>query len=78
MSLSRSVCFNGITGDGAKQLAMAVLKHASLTVFCDIPLVGLRENSVTELDLEEKGVGVPGAIVLSSLLPDATALIKLK
>ena len=78
MSLSRSVCFNNIMGDGAEQLAMAVLKHASLTVFCDIPLVGLRENSVTELDLKNKGIGVPGAIVLSSLLPDAIALVKLK
>ena len=75
---SHSVCRNGITGEGAEQLAKAVLKHASLTDFCSIPLVGLRKNSVTELDLKEKGVGVPGAIVLSSLLLDASALVTLE
>ena len=55
-----------------------VLESASLTDFCGIPLVSLRENSVTELDLNKKGVGVPGAIVLSSLIPTATALTSLK
>ena len=75
---ARSVGFNSITGDGAEQLAKVVLEHPSLTDFCGIPLAGLRKNSVTELDLERKGVGVPGAIVLSSLLPDATALVTLK
>ena len=73
-----SVGFNGITGDGAEALAKAVLESASLTDFCSIPLVLLRENSVTELDLNYKGVGVPGAIVLSSLVPAATALTSLK
>ena len=56
-----------------------VLESASLTDFCGIPLVSLRENSVTELVyLNEKGMGVPGAIVLSSLIPTATALTSLK
>ena len=49
-----------------------------MTDFCGIPLVSLRENSITELDLEDKGVGVPGAIVLSKLLPSAAALTSLK
>ena len=75
---SRSVCWNGITGDAAETLAKVVLESASLTDFCGIPLVSLRENSVTELDVESKGVGVPGAIVLSSLIPAATALASLK
>ena len=57
---------------------MAVLEHASMTDFCGIPLVSLRENSITELNLEGKGVGVPGAIVLSKLLPSAVALTSLK
>ena len=73
-----SVGFNGITGDIAETLAKVVLESASLTNFCGIPLVSLRENSVTELDLNQKGVGVPGAIVLSSLMPAATALTSLK
>ena len=49
-----------------------------MTVFCGIPLVSLRENSITELNLEGKGVGEPGAIVLSKLLPSAAALTSLK
>ena len=51
-----------------------VLEHTTLTDFCGIPLVSLRENTLTELNLDRKGVGVPGAIVLSSLLPSATTL----
>ena len=57
---------------------MAVLEHASMTDFCGIPLVSLRENSITGLDLEGKGVEVPGAIVLSKLLPSAAALKSLR
>ena len=59
-------------------MAKVVLEHTSLTDFCSIPLVSLRQNTITELDLRGKGVGVPGAIVLSSLLPSATALASLK
>ena len=73
-----SVGFNHITGDAADHLANAVLEHASMTDFCGIPLVSLRENTITELNLKEKGVGVPGAIVLSKLLPSAAALTSLK
>ena len=49
-----------------------------MTDFCGIPLASLRENSITELNLEDKGVGEPGAIVLSKLLPSAAALKSLK
>ena len=49
-----------------------------MTDFCGIPLVSLRENSITELNLFNKAVGVPGAIVLSKLLPSAAALTSLK
>ena len=69
---------NGITGDAADQLANVVLEHASMTDFCGIPLISLRENSITELNLEDKSVGTPGAIVLSKLLPSAVALKSLK
>ena len=55
-----------------------VLEHAPMTDFCGIPLVSLRSNSITELDLSDKGIGVPGAIVLSKLLPSAAALTLLK
>ena len=72
-----SVGSNDITGDAAENLAAVVLEHA-MTDFCGIPLVSLRENSITELNLKAKGVGVPGAIVLSKLLPCAAALTSLK
>ena len=49
-----------------------------MTGFCGIPLASLRENSITELNLEDKGIGVPGAIVLSKLLPSATGLTSLR
>ena len=67
-----------MTGDAANQLANAVLEHPSMTNYCGISLVPLRENSVTELNLENKGVGEPGAFVLSKLLPSAAALTSLK
>ena len=73
-----SVGFNDITGDAASHLAKVVLEHAAMTEFCGIPLASLRENSITELDLSSGGVGVPGAIVLSKLLPSAAALTSLK
>ncbi len=73
-----SVGFNNITGDAAGHLAKVVLEHAIMTDFCGIPLVSLRENSITELDLRGKSVGVPGAMVLSKLLPSAAALTSLK
>ena len=49
-----------------------------MTDFCGIPLTSLRENSITELNLHSKGVGMPGAIVLSKLLPSAVALTSLE
>ena len=49
-----------------------------MTNFSGIPLISLRENSITHLDLKQKGGGVPGAIGLSKLLPSAVALKSLK
>ena len=76
--VTHSVGHNNITGDAADHLATVVLEHAAMTDFCEIPLASLRENSITELDLQHRGVGVPGAIVLSKLLPSAAALTSLK
>ena len=73
-----SVGHDDITGDAPNHLATVVLDHAAMTEFCGIPLISLRENCITELNLECKGVGVPGAIVLSKLLPSATAITSLK
>ena len=76
--MTHSVGRNDITGSAANHLATVVLEHAIMTEFCGIPLSSLRENSITELDLERNGIGVPGAIVLSKLLPSAAALKSLK
>eukprot|EP00964_Phaeocystis_antarctica_P119624 scaffold83337_cov64-Phaeocystis_antarctica.AAC.5 len=72
-----NVRYNTITGDTADRLATVVLEHAIMTDFCGIPLTSLRENSITELNLEYAGVGVPGAIVISKLMPSAAALTSL-
>ena len=72
--LLHSLNENKILGEGAEQLAKAVLAHCSLTSFGGIPMAALRENSLTELDLKERGIGVPGAFILADLLPAASAL----
>jgi hypothetical protein len=73
-----SVGNNNITGEAGNHLATVVLEHAAMTAFCGIPLASLRENSITELNLRDKGIGATGAIVLSKLLPFAVALTSLK
>ena len=73
--VTHSVCFNNITGNAANHLATVVFEHAAMADFCGIPL---RDNSIMELNLLQKGVGVPGAIVISKLLPSAVALTSLK
>ena len=59
---------NNITGDGAQQLATAALDKPSLKSFCGIPLKELRADSLSELNLKDKGVGVPGALVIAHFL----------
>ena len=76
--MCHSVVYNNITGGAANHLATVVFEHAAMTDFCGIPLAPLRENSITELDLGSKGVGMVGVIVLSKLLPSAAALTTLK
>ena len=81
MRVSRSltsvdVSWNGITGDGAQQLATAVLEKPSLESFCGIPLKELRADSLLKLDLKGKGVCVPGALVVAHFLRDSRSLSK--
>ena len=73
-----SVCNNGICGEAAELLAKVVLEQGSIATFCEIPITLLRKNTVTNLELQGKGIGVPGAIVLANLLPAASALLSLK
>ena len=76
--MCHSVGNNNITGEAGNHLATVVLEHAVMTAFCGIPLASLRENSITELNLRDEGIGATGAIVLSKLLPLAVALTSLK
>ena len=69
---SLSTAYNKITGDGAQQLASAVLAKPTLENFSGIPLKELRTDSLTMLDLSYKGLGVPEAMVLADLLRSVT------
>ena len=48
---SLSTAYNDISGNGAQQLAAAVLSKPTLEVFSSIPLKELRADSLTTLDL---------------------------
>ena len=65
---------NGIIGDAAKELATVVLSKPTLEIFCSIPIKQLRADEVTELNLTGKGFGVPGAMVLTELLPASASI----
>ena len=65
---SIDVSHNNIDGDAAQQLATVVLEKLSLENFCSIPLRKLRTDTVTELDLSRKGVGVSESLVLAHFL----------
>jgi hypothetical protein len=60
---------NYIAGDGAAQLAAAVLGNLKIEMFNEIPIKEMRANSLTELDLNGKGVGVEGGMVVVGLIP---------
>jgi uncharacterized protein YfkK (UPF0435 family) len=65
---------NNIAGDGAVQLAAAVLGNFKIEMFNEIPIKEMRANSITGLDLMEKGVGVEGGMVVAGLIPVMGAL----
>ena len=46
--------------------------------FGGILIKPLRDNSVTDLDLSDKGLGIPEVLVLSHLLSGASSLVTLK
>ena len=75
---SVDVGWNGITGNVAQELATVVLSKPTLEDFCNIPIKKLRADSLSELDLSGKGVGLPGALVLANLLPVIGSLTKIE
>jgi len=60
---------NNIAGDGAALLAAAVLGNLKIETFNEIPIKEMRANSLTELDLNGKGIGVEGGMVVAGLIP---------
>ena len=66
---SIDVSQNKIAGDGAVQLAAAVLGNLKIEIFNGIPIKEMRANSITELDLKGKGIGVEGGLVVAGLIP---------
>ena len=51
------------------QLTAAVLGNTTIEVFNEIPVKEMRADSLTELDLKSKGIGVEGGMVVAGLLP---------
>jgi Ran GTPase-activating protein (RanGAP) involved in mRNA processing and transport len=60
---------NKIAGDGAAQLAAAVLGNLKIEMFNEIPIKEMRADSLTVLDLKEKHFGVEGGMVVAGLIP---------
>jgi Ran GTPase-activating protein (RanGAP) involved in mRNA processing and transport len=66
-----------ITGEGEPplRLTIAAVACAGSGVICGIPVQQLREDSVTELNLSDRGLHVPAAMLVASLIP-ATSVLK--
>ena len=58
-------------------LIKAVEQQGLITQFCLIPIKELKENTITELDMSGKNLGVDGAVVLATYLKDNGALSSL-
>jgi len=65
---------NNIAGDGAVQLAAAVLGNLKIEIFTEIAIKEMRANSIAELDLNGKDFGVEGVMVVAGLIPVMGAL----
>jgi hypothetical protein len=68
---------NKIAGDGAVQLAAAVLGNLKIEIFNEIPIKEMRADSFTELDLNRKDVGVAGGMVVAGLIPVMDGLTRI-
>ena len=69
---------NGIGGEGAEQLAAAVLGSASMVTFGGVPIKELRADALATLDLSRKDLGPTESIVLAGLLPVSRSLTQVQ
>ena len=60
---------NGISVEEASQLSATVLSHTKMEVFNEIPVKEMRADSLTQLDLSRKEIGVVGGMVVAGLVP---------
>jgi Ran GTPase-activating protein (RanGAP) involved in mRNA processing and transport len=67
-------CISG-EGEPPLRLTIAAVACAGLGVVCGIPVQQMREDSVTELDLSDRGLHVAAAMLIAYLLP-ATSVLK--
>ena len=68
---------NQIGGDSASQLSAAVLANTNIDVFNQIPIREMRTDSLTELNLDRKSIGVEGGMVVAGLIPVMASLTNL-
>ncbi|KOO35257.1 hypothetical protein Ctob_010022 [Chrysochromulina tobinii] len=67
-------CISG-EGEPPLRLTIAAVACAGSGVICGIPVQQLREDSVTELNLSDRGLHVPAAMLVAYLIP-ATSVLK--
>jgi hypothetical protein len=67
-------CISG-EGEPPLRLTIAAVACAGSGVICGIPVQQLREDSVTELNLSNRGLQVPAAMLVAYLIP-ATSVLK--
>ena len=55
----------------------SIIAMNKFDVLCAVPVKEMKANSITELDLSGKSLGVEGALVLATYMEDNGALSKL-
>ena len=68
---------NSISGEGASQLAAAVLANTKIEKFNEIPIKEMRADLLTKLELPDEGIGVEGGLVVAGLMPVMASLTEL-
>ena len=63
------VRYNNISGNAASQLSAVVLANTKIEKFNEIPIKEMRADSLTELNLSLKGIGIEGSMVVAGLMP---------
>ncbi|KOO22573.1 nod3 protein [Chrysochromulina tobinii] len=69
-----NICISG-EGEPPLRLTIAAVACAGSGVICGIPVQQLREDSVTVLNLSNRGLHLPAAMLVASLIP-ATSVLK--